>query len=249
MSKLSVIVLTKNSERLLEKCLASVEWADEILVLDSGSSDRTEEIARRFTEGFYSVQWRGFSATRNKGIEMARGDWILVLDSDEVLERGAAAEIQGILAEPGGVDGYYIRRRAYFLGRRIRFCGWGRDRQLRLFKKGRGQLDEKRKVHEGVVLQGKAGMLRVKIDHYSYHSIEQYLRRMNVYTSLWAEERYENGRRGTVLHVLLRAPWTFLEMYVLKLGMLDGFIGLVLCVLSSLSTFSRYLKLWELARK
>ncbi len=249
MSTLSVIVLTKNSERLLEKCLQSVEWAEEIIVLDSGSDDRTEEIAKRFTEGFYAVQWRGFSATRNKGIEMARGDWILVLDSDEVLEQGSAEEIKGIVAGAGNADGYYIRRRAYFLDKRIRFCGWGRDRQLRLFKKGKGQLDEKRKVHEGVVLDGQTGTLKARIDHYSYPTIEGYLRRMNVYTSLWAEERHESGVRGGALAALFRGPWTFFEMYVLKLGFLDGFTGLVLCVLSSVSTFSRYLKLWELGRK
>ena len=139
MPGLSVIVLTNNSERLLERCLASVEWAEEILVLDSGSSDRTEEIARRFTEGFFSIQWRGFSATRNKGIEMSQGDWILVLDSDEVLEAHAKEErstgprqarqglghvgVEGLLAPTEG------RREALLVN--LASCDRGRDSCVR----------------------------------------------------------------------------------------------------------------------
>jgi len=246
MARLSVITLTLNEERNIADCLESVRWADEIVVLDSGSTDRTVEIARRYTEKVMLLEWKGYGAARNEALKHATGEWILWLDADERVTPELEGEIRGIVAdEESSYDGYLVARRAYFLGRWIKHSGWYPSRIVRLFKRGKGVFTESQ-VHERLELNGRLGTTRNDILHYTDPDLEHYFSKFNRYTSLAAADLAAAGRHASLFDLLTRPPFLFVKMYFLRLGFLDGVHGLILALLSAGYVLTKYAKLWEL---
>jgi glycosyltransferase involved in cell wall biosynthesis len=248
MAKLTVITITRDEERNIVECLDSVRWADQLVVVDSGSVDRTVDLARRFTGDIYTIDWEGYGHARNFALDHAAGEWILWLDADERVPPELATEIQDLVGrDVSGFSGFSVARRAYFLGKWIRHCGWYPSRVVRLFRKDRGRFSENR-VHERLDLQGEVGMLRHDLLHFTDQHLQQYLTKFNRYTTLAAQDMAANGRRFRLADLLVRPPFVFVKMYVLRLGFLDGIHGFILSVLSSAYVFSKYAKLWELSR-
>ena len=242
--KISVIIITHNEEDNIRRCLESVTFAEEIIVIDSFSRDKTLEIAAGFTRNIFKREWEGFSRQKNYGISRARNEWILSLDADEVLSVELKQEI--IDLNPKGYAGYYIKRKPYFMGKFIRHCGWYPDKQLRLFKKSEGQFDENKIVHESVLLKGKKRVLENQMLHFPYKNIGQYFEQFNKYTSLAAQQYMRDGRKFSKAKLILNPLATFFKMYFLRAGLLDGFAGFCICILSSWYNFVKYAKLWEL---
>jgi glycosyltransferase involved in cell wall biosynthesis len=249
---LSVAIITRNEEANLERTLTTVEWADEIVIVDSGSSDRTEEIARRFGARFFDEPWKGFAAQKNSALEKCSCDWILSLDADEALSEELAKEIWEILHAEPDADGYAIPRRNLFLGRWMRFGGFYPDPKLRLFRRGSAEF-ESRPVHEKVHFIGKKGRLKGDLTHYAYPTLADYIEHMDRYSTLGASLAVNSGRAGRnisafALNVLLNPIGTFLYNYFLRLGFLDGREGLLLHMYHSVYVSWKYAKAWELRR-
>jgi glycosyltransferase involved in cell wall biosynthesis len=244
LTKLSVTIITKNEERNIRRCLESVKWADEIIVLDSGSQDKTEEICREYTSKVYPVEWLGFGKTKQKAVEMASHEWILSIDADEELTPQLIEAIQKKISESDKCDGYEIKRISQYLGKWIRFSGWNRDYPLRLFKKDNGHFNEKL-VHESVILTGKRGKIHKPMLHYTYPDIETHLRKIDVYSECWAQEKANRGKKGTLTSTLLHTGIKFVNTYFFKLGFMDGKIGFILSINAALSAYMKHLKLWE----
>ena len=244
---LSVVVITRNEEAGIEECLKSVSWAQEIVVVDAMSTDRTCDIARRYTRKVFSKPWDGYAPARRYAISLAQSEWVLSLDADEIVTPDLRAEIEATLARQPG-DGYLIPRKAFFLGRWISHCGWYPGYVLRLFRKEKAMVTP-RMVHEGIRVQGRVGRLKNHILHYTYPTVESYLGRFSTYTSLSAQELYAEGKRAHLVDIVGRPGFQFIKMYFLKKGFLDGLPGFALCVLSGLHVFVKYLKLWEIEHK
>ncbi len=249
MPKLSVITLAFNEETNIAECLATVRWADEIIVVDSGSTDRTVALARQFTDKVLTVEWRGYGATKNLALEHATGEWILWLDADERVPAELAAEMQEVLRSNDEViAGYAVARRAYFLGRWIKHCGWYPGRVTRLFRRANARFTESN-VHEQIVVDGRVAALKNDLLHYTDPSLQHYFHKFNRYTSLAAADLQAAGKKFSVLDLLLRPAFLFFKMYVVKRGFLDGIQGFILCVVSSAYVFTKYAKLWELQKR
>ncbi|HUV30316.1 MAG TPA: glycosyltransferase family 2 protein [Acidobacteriota bacterium] len=248
MSRLSVVVITKDEESNLGRCLASVAWADEIVVVDNQSTDDTREIAADFGARVFCREWRGFGPAKQEGAGHATGDWILSLDADEEVTVPLADEIRRAIGDHGGTVGYLIPRRTEFLGRWIYHCGWYPDPVLRLFRKDSGSFNDA-VVHERVELEGPVGRLKCELLHYSYPSLEKYFDKFNSYTSLAAEEAYKNGRKALLLDLAVRPISAFVKHYFIKLGFLDGVEGFLVSLLSSGYVLVKYAKLRDLTRK
>jgi len=246
-SSISVILITFNEEENIKACLTSVQWADEIIVVDSSSRDRTVEIARQFTEKVIVTDWKGYSANKNLALGKATGQWVLWIDADERVTPELAQEIKNIIGTNTEKDGFEMARKAFFLGRWIKHCGWYPGYVLRLFRRQRAHFTDN-KVHEGVVLKGSRGRLKGSLLHYTDNNLEHYLWKFNRYTSYAADELAEKQRSAGLLSILFRPLHAFVKMYVLKLGILDGVEGLMLCLLSAGYVAMKYAKLWELKR-
>lgn len=243
--KISVTVITLNEEREIGDCLESVAWADEIVVVDSGSSDRTVEIARKYTEKVVCHEWPGYAAQKNWAIGLATHNWILSVDADERVSPELREEIRQILELSPRLLGYRIPRKNFFLGRWIKHGGWSPDYVLRLFRKDAGRFAQ-RKVHESVTVQGEIGLIRSPLEHYTYRSLADYYQRMDRYSTLAAEEMFETGKKAGLIDLLFR-PWaTFLKMFLLRQGFRDGMDGFLLSRLYSIYTFSKYAKLYKM---
>jgi glycosyltransferase involved in cell wall biosynthesis len=246
--RLSVVVIALNEEDRIRDCLASVAWADEIVVIDGGSDDKTVALAREFTDHVIIRAWQGFAAQKNFGVDRATGEWILSLDADEQVEPALRDEILGVLARPDAADGYRIARRNIMWGRWIRHGRLYPDRQLRLFRRGRGRFSE-RAVHESVTVEGRVGRLTAPLLHYSYRDLGDFLRRADRYSTLAAEE-WARGDRAFRPSQMVTAPLgRFLSMYLLHRGFLDGWRGFLLAVLYAYYVFIRSAKIWERRRQ
>ncbi len=246
MSGISVIVITLNEEENIRDCLASVEWADEIVIVDAESADRTAEIARQFTPHVFVRPWEGFSASKNFAVAQCHHDWVLWLDADERVTPSLAHEIREAIAN-GEYDAYEMPRLANFLGRWIYHSGWYPGHVLRLIRRELARFNDA-KVHEGLDYHGPRGRLKNHLLHYTDRTLEHYFRKFNRYTSLSAEQLYEQKRPFRLWDLLFRPPYLFFRMYLLKRGFLDGLQGFMLAVLSSAYVFTKYAKLWELHR-
>jgi Glycosyltransferases involved in cell wall biogenesis len=254
--KLSVVIAAKNEERIIGECLESVRWADEIVIVDDASTDRTVEIARRFTPNVIINDSKGdFHVNKNLGLEKARGEWVLSLDADEIVTPELAAEIRQAVADTP-LRGFTLNRRNYFLGKWIRGCGWYPDRTLRLFRKGvaRWFLAEEG-IHRAPQMPAgePCGTLQNDFIHYSYYSFEQYFGKFNLYTTLCAREA---GKKGKIFS-WMRLPWDFfiypflifVKKYFFMAGFRDGFRGLFISLSSSFVIFVTMCKLWEMQKK
>ncbi len=247
MEKLTVIVPTFNEEAVLPRCLESVRWADEILVVDSFSTDRTLDIARRY--GARVVQRNyGYSASqKNWAIPQARHPWVLLVDADERVPAQLEAEVRRVLERPAA-NGYWIRRANHLLGRRVRRCGWGTDKVLRLFRRDLGRYEDTQ-VHAEIVIPPPAGALRHRLVHHSFRSFDQYMPKVWRYARWGAEDQWSEGRRAGLLDILLRPPLRFVKMYLLRGGFLEGVRGLVVSYLGTTAVFLKYARLWEKGRE
>ncbi len=247
-SHLSVIVIAKNETLRIEACLQSVAWADEIVVLDSGSSDSTCEIARRYTSRVYDLPWRGFGLQKQAAVDMATHDWILNIDCDEQVTEELSEEIGEILALTGSpAEAYAIPRRTFLGPKEIRHCGWYPDRVIRLFNRRRARFSEDL-VHERVVTDGRIGQCKGHLLHYSADGIAPLLTKLNHYSGLSARQMFERGRRCNFFDLTLRPIHAFMQTYFLRLGFLDGVEGLEISITTGLLTFTKYIKLRELEK-
>lgn len=248
MPPLSVVIISFNEEANIRAALESAKWADELVVLDSFSTDGTADICREYTDRVFQEEWRGFSAQKSRAVSLASNDWVFVLDSDERFTPELAAEIKALMSGEPDMAGYRCARRNHFMGREIRHGGWYPDYSVRLFARRRGGFGE-RAVHEAVEVEGGVGTLNNPMLHYTYTGVSDYLSRMERYSTLAAEEMKKAGRAATPMDMLFRPPLTFLKMFILKQGFRDGMHGLVIALLYACYTFSKYAKLWEMREK
>lgn len=246
MPRLSVTIITRDEERDLPDCLASVAFADEIVVVDSLSRDRTCEIARAAGARVFERPWPGFAAQKQFALEQASGDWVLNLDADERCSP-RLREALGEALDRGGVDGYDLPFQTWSFGRRLRFGGLRGEHHLRLFRRAKAHYPPVA-VHEGVELRGALARLDAPIVHHPYASLEEYLAKLNHYTSQFARARFEAGRPFSRL-AALRWPLGFAKRYLLRLGFLDGYAGFVHAMLSGLYDFLKYAKVEDLERE
>jgi len=245
---LSVVTITLNEEANIGRVLESVRAADEQIVLDCGSNDRTLEIARASGAKTFTEPWKGYAAQKNSAIEKASGDWILSLDADEAVEPELMDEVRRVIERNPPVNGYYMPRKNYFLGRWIRHGGFYPDRKLRLFRRGRGRFGE-RPVHEVVRVDGPTGTLNHALVHNAYPTLEGYIQHMNRYSSLGAEIAIAQGKgRFSLLNIVVNPVATFVYNYFFRLGLLDGREGLLLNLYHSAYVSWKYAKAWERAR-
>ncbi|MBI5055818.1 MAG: glycosyltransferase family 2 protein [Nitrospirae bacterium] len=243
MFPVSVAIITKNEEHNIEDALESVADAKEIIVVDSFSSDRTVEICRKFTDKVFQHQWDGYARQKQRAVDLAGGQWVLILDADERVTPDLKAEIVKTIAQTD-CNGFYMSRENYFIGKWIKHGGWWPDNTLRLFKKDKGRF-EIREVHEKIVVEGRTGYLKNPLRHYTYRSIPDFTARMERYSTLAAREILKSSGKAGAFSLTVKPLSTFLKMYVLRLGVLDGKRGLILAVLYSYYTFLKYAKTWE----
>jgi glycosyltransferase involved in cell wall biosynthesis len=242
---ISVLIPTFNEASNLEAAIDSAAWADEILVVDSFSTDDTVEIARRRGARLLVHEYRNSAAQKNWALPQTAHRWAMVLDADERFTPALAAEVRETLAAGPPAAGYVVRRVNHFLGRRIRHCGWDRDRVLRLFDRDRARYQEL-EVHAEVEVQGKVRELRHPLLHFTYRSVDQYWPKFRRYTDWGASQAFSDGRRATIYHLVGHPLGRFAKMYAARLGFLDGVCGLAVSLLSFYSVFNKYAKLWEL---
>jgi glycosyltransferase involved in cell wall biosynthesis len=242
---LSVAVIALNEEERLRPCLESVVWADEIVVVDGGSTDKTVAIAREFTDRVSFRAWTGYGPQKNFALERCTGDWILSLDADERVPEPLREELVATLRREPAETGFRLARRNQFLGQWMRHGGLYPDWQLRLFRRGRARFSE-RAVHESASVDGRVGRLRTPLLHESYRSVGDFLQRANRYSDLAGAELAAAGRGGRLRDLTWRPLGRFLGMYVLRAGFLDGWRGLVLACLYAHYVFVRGAKAREL---
>jgi glycosyltransferase involved in cell wall biosynthesis len=239
--KITATIITFNEERNVARVIESLRCCDEILVLDSGSNDRTAEIATKLGARVEEASWHGYAAQKNIAAELASHDWILALDADESVSEALEAEIWQIKKTGPAFDGYTVPRLAQYLGRWILHSGWYPDRKVRLFDRRKatwvGDF-----VHESVVVHGRVGHLQSNLLHFTCNSLSEHLKTMDGYTTLAAQEIASRGRTPGVLELLLDPPWTFLRTYLLKLGFLDGVEGLAIAYMAAFYNFVKYSK-------
>jgi glycosyltransferase involved in cell wall biosynthesis len=243
---LAACVITLNEEDRIGECLDSVAFADELLVIDAGSTDGTVEIARRKGAHVIVRDWPGYAVQKNFGLEQVSSDWVLSIDADERVTPELAGEIRALLAAPpAALAGCSVPRLTWYLGRWIRHGGWYPDRKVRLVRRGRGRW-EGALVHERLVAEGGIHRLRGDLLHYTYRDIADHLSTIDRFTTEAARALAAQRRHGALAGMLLHPPAKFLKMYLLKGGFLDGLPGFIVAVLGSYYVFLKYAKAWEL---
>ena len=245
MAAISVVVITYNEEQNIERCLKSVAWADEVIVVDSFSTDRTVELVRHFTPLVLQHPYDGDIPQRERGFAQAKSPWLLYVDADEELSPELQHEIREITSSPDAKQGYEIPRKVFILGRWIRHGGWFPDYTLRLFRK-QSYHPEYAEVHGGFAVKGEKARLNTFLNHYTYNSLEQYIAKMNDYTSLQVSNKLQNRGTPVTLSKLLFSPLShFIRKFFSNKGYKDGMIGFVLAGFGAISTLAMYAKVWE----
>ena len=247
---LSVVILAKNEADRVPAALASVAFADDVVVADTGSSDATQEAVRLAGARFVPIGWDGFVGSRNRALALARHDWVLVLDADERVTEALRGEILSILeADDPEVAGYRMPRLSYFLDRPIRHGSWYPDLKLRLGRRSSGLRAEGGRVHEALAVDGPVGRLASPLVHYPYRDLSDAVRKASRYAQLGAEDRYDRGARGSAAGLFLRPAFEFVRCLVLKRGFLDGAVGWSVAFLHASSYFLRAAFLLEFERR
>jgi len=245
---ISAVIIAKDEEERLPDALRSVAFCDEVLVVDAGSSDRTQELARAAgARVLVHAPWPGYVAQRNYASDCASHDWVLAVDADERVTPALRAEIETLRDRGLPHAGYRIPRAAHYLGRFIRGTDWYPDPQLRLYDRRRGRW-QGALVHESVRVDGPVGRLRGDLEHYTYRDVSHHLQTIDRYTTLWAEQAYLEGRRAGALTAAFTCGWAFFRNYVLKGGFLLGSAGFTVSTLNAYYTFAKMAKLAERAR-
>ena len=245
---LSVIIITKNSAETIEKCLSSVTWADEIIVLDSGSTDETVSICRKYTTHVIETDWPGFGPQKNRALEKATGDWIFSIDSDEWISDASRDEITQVI-QHSTKNIFIIPRRNQYCGKWIRFGDVGRDTVVRLFKRGTARFSDDI-VHEKLITnQEPLGKLKSPLLHNSYLSIDALMQRMDRYTTLSAQSRFSRGKKTSLKRAIFAGFWAFLRSYFFRWGCCDGKMGFIVAISSAEASYYRHVKLLELQKQ
>ena len=247
MPRLSVVVITRNEAANIRAALESVRWADELVVVDSGSTDDTLRIARGIADRVTAHEWQGYGAQKNHAAGLAAHDWILSLDADERVSPALAREIRSLLDAEPAARGYRCPRVTRYLGRWIRSTDWYPDLQLRLYDRRAARWSD-RLVHESVAIDGAVGRLRGELEHHAYRDVSHHLQTIDRYTTLAARQMRREGRRAGWIDLAVRPPAAFVRNYVLRGGMRDGALGLVVSLLNAGYVFLKFAKLWERQR-
>lgn len=245
--RLGAVVITYNEESNIGRCLDSLKFCEEIVVVDSQSSDATREIARQYTPHVHERPWKGYVAQRNEAVALSSCDWILSVDADEVVTPELREEIERVLANPREYTAFSVPRRTIHMGRWIRHGGWYPNRLVRLFRRDAGSWVGS-EVHEYWNTAGPVGSLRQDLLHYSFRNLADQVQRNNLYSSLGAQSLRKAGHRFSSFMLLYKSLSKFLETYVLKRGFLDGYPGFIISVSAAYSVFLKWAKLWELER-
>ncbi len=244
--QISAVIMARNEEKNIVEAIASLSFASQIVVADTGSRDKTMELAGGAGAEVHGICFDGYGASKNRALEFARFEWIFSLDADERVSPELAKSIMVTIDKGPSYDAYAVSRLTYFLGKPMRHSGWYPDYVVRLFRKAKFN---ERLVHESIQVDGAIGKLDGLIYHYSYPDLESYLEKMNVYSTLNAEELHYQGKNGRIWDMLIHPPATFLKMYIIKAGFLDGYRGLLLAALSSYHVLVKYAKLRQLDHK
>ena len=249
-STIACIVITKNEERNIVDCLASVRWADELIVIDAESADKTVELARASRAKVLVHPWPGFGLQKNFGMTQATSDWILILDADERVTEELRHELRACLDrwQPGAPVAYRIPRRNFFYGAWVQRAGVYPDYQVRLFRRGAAQYNDVA-VHENLLVEGEIGALAGHLDHYTERRIQDHFKKFGLYTTLAAREKAKKVRTVSWTDLVFRPLVIFGKTYLLKQGFCDGVHGLIVCVFASMYTFVKYAKLWDATRQ
>lgn len=244
--KLSVAMITFNEEKNLERTLNSIkDLADEIIIIDSGSTDKTKEIAEKFGAKFYLEPWKGYGKQRNSAIEKCSSEWVLNIDADEEISQELLLKIKEILNEPREYEVYTVRFASICFGKELKYGGWSNSFHIRLFKKEAGRYNYN-VVHESFDTEKKIGKIVEKIYHHSYLTMEDYVTRFNRYTTEGAIDYYNKNKKATLFQIFLNPLYKFIRMYIFRLGFLDGIEGFAIANMSSLYTMVKYFKLREM---
>ncbi|HDL18857.1 MAG TPA: glycosyltransferase family 2 protein [Bacteroidetes bacterium] len=246
MATVSVLIITLNEEKNIRRCLESVKWADEMILIDAQSSDRTVEIAREYTDKIFIRKWEGFGGAKNFANRQASSDWLFWIDADEEVSPALAEEIKQTLDDPQA-DGYFVPRLANFLGRWIKHSGWYPGYILRPVRRELAKFSDLQ-VHEGLIAPPKSAKLKNPLFHYTDPSIRHYFEKLNNYTSLAAMDLQKRGKQFRISDLIIRPLHIIVKMYILRCGFLDGFQGFLLALFSGVYVFVKYAKLWEIQK-
>jgi glycosyltransferase involved in cell wall biosynthesis len=241
----TVVIPTRNEGAQIAECVRALAWAAEVIVVDGGSTDETRELARAAGARVLDHPGPTIAHQRNAGIAAASHDWVFAVDADERAGSELAQELSATVASPAH-EAYAVRRRNVFLGRTVRHAGWERDWVVRLFRRNRRFVE--RKLHEALEPVADVGRLAAPLEHLPYRDLSHYMRKLDLYSEWAAEELCTRGRKPRLSDLLVRPPARFVRMYLLQLGILDGWRGAVLCGLAAASVFLKYARLWERSR-
>lgn len=245
--KISAVIITMNEERNIARCMKTLGWVDEIIMVDTDSTDKTVEIARQMGAKVFSTNWQGYGRTKQYAVERATGEWVFSIDADEIVTAGLAEEILKAIGDGGACDGYCLPRITSFIGRWIYHSQWYPDYVLRLFRRGRGKFSDAL-VHEKIMVDGPVGYLKMPLLHYSYPDLATYFRKSVKYNDLGGKEFIQRGRRFGWFLPVVRPMATFYRHFIFHLGFLDGWAGFFIGMLSAHRNYSKYQYLKKLTR-
>ena len=249
MPKLSAIIICKNEEKDIEGAIQSLLWADEILIVDSYSTDKTLAIAGNYPVKILQRTFANYSRQRNWALDQSTNDWILMLDADERITPELENEIKDLLSGVPQKSAYTIYRSNFFMGKEVRYSGWQNDWVVRLFDKNKNRYSDKNVHEELITKDGNPGRLKNKMLHYTYRSLPHYLEKWNIYSTLSAIDKVDRTKEVSLYHWRMKPTFRFFMHYFLKLGILDGKVGFVISYLSASSVFMRYLKIWRMQQE
>ncbi len=244
---LSIIIVAKNEENNIIPCIESAAWADEVIVLDSGSTDATVSLAQKTTAQVIETDWPGYGPQQNRAINATSYDWVYSLDADERITSELAAEIRTVISN-NKFDVFDVPRRSLFVTQFMQHSGWWPDRTRRLFKKQSARFTE-HKIHANLSTDKPVGHLKEPMIHYSFHDYHSVIEKMNRYSSGSAHDLDSVGKNSSLTKAISRGLWTFFRTYIIRLGFLDGQAGLILAIANAEGAYYKYLKLWELQNK
>jgi len=248
MHKVTAIIPCKNEAHNIEAVLQSVSWCNEILVVDSFSTDNTVELAKKHATRIIESEYINSASQKNRAIPLAQHEWILLVDADERVTEELKFEIQKILSADGiEQDAFWIHRKNFFLGQKIKYSGWQRDKVIRLFKRDTCRYEEK-EVHAEIITTGKIGRLKHSLLHYTYKDIFHYLEKWDRYSTWSANEAAKKSLNPNLFHFIVKPCFRFFKNYIIDLGFLDGYAGLIICSLAAKGVFMRYVKLYGMIK-
>jgi glycosyltransferase involved in cell wall biosynthesis len=241
----SVYVLTYNNSRTIEQCLKSLKWAEELVVVDSLSTDGTYEICQRYTDKVYRTEWKGHRDQYQYAADLTTSEWIMFVDADEEVPPELVEEIKRKLKGGGkDLEGFFVYRHTYYLGRWIRFGGWYPDGEIRLYRRDKGRWEGG--LHAKIVVEGRVGFLKNKYLHYTYRDISDQIQTVDKYSRIAAEDLAQTGEKFSLFRLLFHPPFRFVKEYIFKLGFRDGIPGLIIIVTTMFYVFIKFAKLWEI---